>query len=80
MTEFPQPWEVILTDVAEGEREALFLNIGKARGPDYARRWLTRFFFAIFDVWQGEESGRILILRIIASQTEAVSQLLGKTP
>lgn len=130
MAEFPLPWEVILTDVADGEREALFLNIGKARGPDYARRWLTslvdttdaiaefpgprsfpqshteserrreevryriyggpdkksvssiscHIFFAIFDARQGEESGRILILRIVGSLTETASQLLGKTP
>jgi plasmid stabilization system protein ParE len=130
VTEFPLAWEVILTDVAEGERESLFLNVGKARGPDYARRWLTslvdttdaiaefpgprsfpqshpeserrreevryriyggpdkkttlsvscHIFFAIFDPRQGEESGRILILRIIGSQTEATSQLLGKMP
>jgi plasmid stabilization system protein ParE len=37
-------------------------------------------FFAIFDARQGEESGRILILRIVGSQTETASQLLGKTP
>lgn len=40
MAEESQPsWEVLLSDVAEAEREALFLNVGKARGADYARRW-----------------------------------------
>ena len=127
MPEAP-PWEVILTDVAEAEREALFLNFGKARGPEYARRWLAglidatdaiatfpgprsfspsvseserrreeiryhiyggpdrkysstvscHVFFAVFDARQGEESGRILILRVVRSIAEVTSELLGR--
>jgi plasmid stabilization system protein ParE len=33
-------WELMVTDIADAEREALFLSIGRQRGPEYARRWL----------------------------------------
>lgn len=42
MAEESPAWELLVTDIAEAEREALFLSIGRQRGPEYARRWLDR--------------------------------------
>lgn len=120
-------WQVIETEPAEAEKEALFLSINERRGPEYAERWyaglirairtLAEFpgprsfppsipeserrrediryriyggpdrkaqasvschvFFTVFDARQGEESGRILILRVVRSVTESTSELLG---
>ena len=40
MAEESPAWELMVTDIADAEREALFLSIGRQRGPEYARRWL----------------------------------------
>ena len=40
MPEEPILWELMVSDLAEAERETLFLSIGRQRGPEYARRWL----------------------------------------
>jgi plasmid stabilization system protein ParE len=33
-------WEIFVTDLAEQDRDGLFLSLGQRRGADYARRWL----------------------------------------
>lgn len=115
------------TEVAEAEREALFLNIGRIRGADFARRWFEglidatdqivefpgprsfpsahaeserrreeiryriyggpdkrralpvscHIFFALLDARQGEDSGRVLVLRVIASMREETAEMLA---
>jgi plasmid stabilization system protein ParE len=120
------PWEVILSDVASKERSDMFLELGRKRGVDYARRWWSgllaatdgiapfpgprslpsctaeserrraevryrtyggpdkrastsascHIFFAVYDPWQGDAVGRLIILRVVGARTQAAADIL----
>ena len=79
LAEFPGPRSFPPSILESGRRreEIRYRIYG---GPDKKAQVSVscHVFFAVFDPRQGEDSGRILILRVVRSVSESTSELLGK--
>lgn len=81
IAEFPGP-RSFPSSFTESERRREEIRYRIYAGPDKknAPSVSCHVFFAVFDARQGEESGRVLILRVVRFVGETASELLGNAP
>ena len=80
LADFPGP-RSYPRSIEESERRRAEVRYRTYNGPDKkpAPSVACHIFFALYDPTQGEETGRVLILRVIGTRTQAASDVLKGT-
>ncbi|WP_184193804.1 type II toxin-antitoxin system RelE/ParE family toxin [Armatimonas rosea] len=80
LADFPGP-RSFPRNIEESERRRAEVRVRLYNGPDKkpATSVACHIFFALYDPTQGEETGRVLVLRVIGTRTQAASDVLKGT-
>jgi len=77
LADFPGP-RAYPQSIEESERRRAEVRYRTYHGPDRkpAPSATCHIFFALYDPTQGEEAGRVLVLRVVGARTQAASDVL----